>query len=257
MPKYLFVCGCPRSGTSILQRTLAQHPAIVLGGERYAHRVWQANGITPDLFTKSRFFDVRAGDTFYTTTDIFPAYYSAMHEKFDDAMWIGEKSPELYMQYGFIDANFDDEVHFLYIVRNIFDIAASYQQRATNPADVGWATNRDYSHAIHDWKVSMERTLAFLNDPNRRARLSILSYEDLFVKRGNLDSVLSLLGLDPHPAVSAFREREFSKPSAMAPKFILGAIECQTICEAADFDLYRAVLSLRLDVSAGDFASSS
>lgn len=38
--KFLFVCGCPRSGTSYLHALLAQHPAIALGLERFNLRLF-------------------------------------------------------------------------------------------------------------------------------------------------------------------------------------------------------------------------
>jgi len=49
--KYLFVAGCPRSGTTALVKILNSHDQIILGMERFKY----VNKITPNHFTKTNF----------------------------------------------------------------------------------------------------------------------------------------------------------------------------------------------------------
>jgi hypothetical protein len=52
---FLFVCGCPRSGTSYFQGLLASHPAIALGLERFNLRLF-ARKLMPSDFDRQRYF---------------------------------------------------------------------------------------------------------------------------------------------------------------------------------------------------------
>ena len=69
--KFLFVCGCPRSGTSYFQSILAWHPAIALGMERFNLRLF-AGKLLPSDFERERFFRMEAGDTWYDDLSHFP-----------------------------------------------------------------------------------------------------------------------------------------------------------------------------------------
>ena len=62
--KSLFVCGCPRSGTSFLHGILTHHPAIAIGLERFKLRTF-ARKTMPTDFTRERFFRMEPGDTWY------------------------------------------------------------------------------------------------------------------------------------------------------------------------------------------------
>lgn len=58
----LFICGCPRSGTTAMWEMLAQHPQILLGMERYFRRFTPAK-FKSTLFGIRRFFTFLTGDT--------------------------------------------------------------------------------------------------------------------------------------------------------------------------------------------------
>ena len=51
--KFLFVCGCPRSGTSYFHSLLAPHPAIALGLERFNLRMFDRRLTPADVRTMS------------------------------------------------------------------------------------------------------------------------------------------------------------------------------------------------------------
>ena len=94
-PSYLFVCGCPRSGTTALAKLFSISDDIVLGQERYGKRSHPDNfTLTPALFEKERFLDVQPGDTFYDSLDFFARYYENVPWKLDSCRYIGEKRPD-------------------------------------------------------------------------------------------------------------------------------------------------------------------
>ena len=130
--RHLFVCGCPRSGTTALQLLLVSHPRIVLGAERYSILARKGKGLHPDLFTKNRFFDIRPRDTFYDAAK-YRSYYDALKPRFDDAAWVGDKAPWLFYSLDYINREFPS-AHIIVIVRrNPQDVASSYQVRAREP----------------------------------------------------------------------------------------------------------------------------
>src|SRR5262245_48114736 len=105
--KFLFVCGCPRSGTSVVCRMLASHPDVALGLERFNLRIARQE-LTPDDFTKERFFDVQKGDTWYADLAQFARHYDQQHSKYDTAQYVGDKFPRLYEHFGYITSRFFD-----------------------------------------------------------------------------------------------------------------------------------------------------
>ncbi|WP_405196631.1 sulfotransferase [Zarconia navalis] len=50
--KFLFVCGCPRSGTTAIAKLLNYHSKVILGMERYKYQIRknESNAINPSLF---------------------------------------------------------------------------------------------------------------------------------------------------------------------------------------------------------------
>src|ERR1051325_7655702 len=132
--RFLFICGCPRSGTTALWRLMVAHPKIVLGIERYVLLSFHHGALNPLLFEKSKFFDLQPGETFYSDLVAFNRYYLQAQDSYDSATWVGDKAPPLYHDYAGIEENFEN-AHIIYSVRNIIDIAGSYQKRATDPDD--------------------------------------------------------------------------------------------------------------------------
>ena len=88
--QFLFVCGCPRSGTTALMSFLCKHPDIALGIERFQMRA-RRHELRPSDFEPTRFFDVRPGNTWYTSLEQFPWHYDAMRPKYAPAKYVGDK----------------------------------------------------------------------------------------------------------------------------------------------------------------------
>ena len=76
-PSHLFVCGCPRSGTSGVAAWLGSSSDIAIGMERY-QRYWSTHLTLPEgAFEESRFFNVVPEDTWYDSI-----------EHFSEALWV-------------------------------------------------------------------------------------------------------------------------------------------------------------------------
>jgi sulfotransferase family protein len=197
--RHLFVCGCPRSGTTALQLLLVSHPRIVLGAERYSTLARKGKGLHPGLFTKKRFFDIRPRDTFYDAAK-YRSYYDELEPRFDDAAWVGDKAPWLFYSLGYINRTFPS-AHIIVIVRrDPQHVASSFQVRARNGDDT-WASSRDYKLAVEQWNAAAERTLAFVEKRSRRASITVVEYSELFGESADIDELFGCLDLEVTPDV--------------------------------------------------------
>jgi hypothetical protein len=247
--RHLFICGCPRSGTSALQLLLASHPRIALGGERYIIGAFR-NGLRPEHFTKERFFDLHPDDTFYPSLDAFGSYYADQRAKFDDALWIGDKAPDYFRLLDHIDENFDD-AHIILIVRDPVAVASSYQVRASNEADTTWDSQRDFRKSVDEWNTANSLALAFHQKADRRAGLTILDYSELFDRRASVDDVFVQLGLDcPGVVRSHYRHAvRNGRKLKKIRKSVLTDEQLTYVKANADFDLAERLLEYRLRIS--------
>lgn len=193
----LFIVGCPRSGTTAMGTLVTTHPSVVMGIERYGHRV-QSNDftLTPDLFERERFCDIQEGDTFYSSFDFAPRAYTNIEKKFETPVWVGDKIPTLYGALPQLFETFGDDVYVIFMIRNIFDIAASYVARKNDPED-SW--NKDVASAITDWGMSIKsyRTSAY------KDRILPIVYEDFFHSEQAMAQLLQHLNLNVGPEEKA------------------------------------------------------
>jgi hypothetical protein len=166
---FLFVCGVPRSGTTALAALLNRHPDLFVGVERYKN--FPRGEFSQDLFTPERYFDAREGDTNIKFSDD-----SVARDKFARAIWVGDKVPRYYANYKMLLTNFPDS-RIIYILRNIYDVAESWNRRARNPAD-RWPDTNDYKQAVIEWNTSIQRTIQF--QAKYRNRFIIINYDELF-----------------------------------------------------------------------------
>lgn len=242
--KFLFICGCARSGTTALWRLMVSHPKIVLGVERYVllgNQKWRS--LTPELFEKEKFFDLQPKETFYKSLSAH-AYYETARERFDDATWIGDKIPHLFQKYDEVEAAIPG-AHYIFIVRNIIDVAGSYQKRAETGS---WKSGRDYERAVHDWRQSIETTLRFTAKSGIRNNVHIISYEELYLQPVDLRPLFAKLGLEVVPSVAA-QYRKITEKSVELEKRrgdTLTSAKRHYIALNAPFDAFREILEQRL-----------
>ena len=150
--QHLFVCGVARSGTTVLTRTLNGHPQIALGLERFKGLVARGRieEYLPHPFTADRFFDFSDGLTdILPDSQAFGPFYAAVREKFDGARYVGDKVPGMFRFMANMKRQFP-EAKFVIIIRDIEQVAHSWDARATNPAD-HWPERNDALRAVTIW----------------------------------------------------------------------------------------------------------
>jgi hypothetical protein len=242
--KFLFVCGCPRSGTTALWRLMVAHPRIVLGVERYVLFAHQKNKLTPELYEKQKFFDLQPKETFYKNLVEFSRYYETAFKRFDRAEWVGDKIPLLFSRYEDIETMMPG-ANIIFIVRNIIDVAASYQKRA----DLGtWSKDKDYKQAVAEWRQSIERTLEFTANKDRKIRVHVISYEDLFLQTADLRPLFDRLDLDVASEVQTQYRKLIEKSDQLDANRGDGLTSSkrQYVALNAPFAEYRDILDRRL-----------
>lgn len=233
---FLFIGGCARSGTSALHRVVAQHPGTFIGLERYVRLAAQPELFGPHLFEPERFLRVEEGDTFYASLDHLP-YYKGAGEKLAAAKVVGDKIPKLHQLYKQIAERFP-LVKILYIVRNIFDVAASYNKRAADEQDLHWPAGRNYRKAVVEWRDSMRQTMLWM----QKLSIYVVDYETFFAGEEDIGRLASFLGRNKAALRRAY-EAQLREDFSGSTTSGLTPLERQYICCNADFDTYRQLLA--------------
>ena len=181
--KILFVCGCPRSGTTVLTQLLNWHPQISVGMERFGKLLdTNPQRFTPKIFGINRFFEIRPGDCFYDSFE-FRAYSQPYcsefnRQKYQKSIYVGDKNPKLYEHFATVKENFADTgFKMIFILRDVYSVAESYNVRASNPDDK-WKADNDFKRAIIDWNKSISTISQELNQ--NPEQLILVNYNDFF-----------------------------------------------------------------------------
>ena len=241
--KRLFVCGCPRSGTTALWRLLTRHPKIGMGVERYINKV-DGNFIelTADLFKKERFFSLQKGDTHFPdlTSGGAGRYYADLQPRFDDCEWLGDKMPILYKNYQGLFYRFPN-AHVIFILRDVYDVANSFMARLENKED-NWG--HDYKDAVKKWNDSLERTYRFKKNG---AKIFCIDYEELYYSDYDIEKLFHPLGLDCFKQLKTFYKNEkiFAKRLIERRKEYLGVEERKYIAKYANLELFERLKSMK------------
>lgn len=155
--KFLFVCGVGRSGTTALCEALNLHDDIVLGVERYKYKMIGAG--FPEhperLFEKERFFSYEEEDTnIRMDSKECKGIYERAYEKFDNAVFVGDKTPGLYKVLPSLARGFPD-CKVIYILRDPITVAFSWQNRA-DKGRPSWPAHNDYKASVIEWNRSLK-----------------------------------------------------------------------------------------------------
>ena len=239
MPKkFLFICGCPRSGTSYFQAILAWHPAIALGTERFNLRLF-ARTLMPTDFERERFFRMEAGDTWYDDLSHFPWRQRRAEAHYDSADYVGDKVPRGYECFDHLITHFPG-VRFICLVRNLFDVAASYASRKRDVAD--WNPDWGPRMAVEHWNDSLKAILEYADV----APILPVFYEDLVASEATVDGVAAFLDIDPEPLRTGWKNkaRLENRPEPGAGADRLTAEDVAFITAAADQDALARVTQL-------------
>ncbi len=232
--KYLFIAGCGRSGTPALTTIIGSHARIVLGMERYNRLMRPDNfKLSKAHFAKERFINVQDGDTGY---DDF--YRHQLHldipEKWDNSEFYGLKYPPADRVYNKLKEAFGS-FHYLYIYRNIFDVAESWNRNAASGTK--WPAKQDYIQAVKRWNTSLNSTLNLIK---RGEPIICIKYEDLFFSDKSIEPVFEKLGLpiDENVLKALATARKLSG-SKKLKKGALSKEEHDYVAANARFNLYE------------------
>ena len=188
----LFICGCPRSGTTATRTLLNTHPQVCIGMERYSSLAAAGKRFEASLFKKERFLSLQPSDTFYSQAE-FDSFHTGSRDKFDNAVYVGDKIPTLYKRMNDVFALTPTPV-VVFLLRDLRNVAESYNQRARNPRDPYWSKRRDAFAAIRDWNESLRCAAHVLNGHNRQ-QLIVLKYETFLASTAAMRGLLARLGL--------------------------------------------------------------
>ncbi|WAL58597.1 sulfotransferase [Thermocoleostomius sinensis] len=178
--RYLFICGCPRSGTTAITALLNTHPTIAIGMERYKYRIHRnIKTIDASLFEAENFFNFCPQET-----NILPSQgnwtrlYQQMETKFmtQSDLLVGDKNPFYFNVYEQMEAAMK-KTKWIFMLRNIEQVAASYNVRAANPQD-SWLQNNNYVKAVEHWNSALAKTWKFFS--KNPMKLFVCEYELFF-----------------------------------------------------------------------------
>ena len=241
--KRLFVCGCPRSGTTAVWRLLTRHPKIAMGVERFINKV-DGNFIelTPELFEKERFFDLQPGDSHFPDLTSAGAgrYYADLKPRYEDCEWYGDKVPVLYKNYHGLFYRFPS-VHVVFVLRDVIDIAESFETRLADPDD-NW--DHDYKDAVAKWNESLRTTLRYKSNG---AKIYCVDYQELFYSDYELEKIFEPLGLEVFKELYTFYRNEKIFAQRLLDRRVSVLTEKQKayINKEADFESYRKLQAVR------------
>jgi len=184
---YLFVAGCPRSGTTALWRLLIAHPQICLGDERYSELYWRPE-FGPGLFAADRFWDLRPGDTFYD--DLDRPEYEEMRSRYAKARYVGDKIPFLTHVFPALTDRFGRGLRVVTIERDLDSVLASYRRRSKAPDDLTWA-GWDDATAVAHWLSARKAAHDVADNPS----FLTVQYDALLGRGQGLHEILDFLEL--------------------------------------------------------------
>lgn len=241
---YIFISGCARSGTSTLAHLIGSHSKIILGIERYGHRIEKNSfSLSPNLFEKDRFLRIESGDTFYDDFELMHSETPGIESKFDTYEYIGDKRPELYKVYDEVFREFPTAC-FFFIYRDIYDVCNSWNNRAEEMKD--WPRDKNYLEAVAEWQESIVKTI----DAIKRGHHKIypVSYKKLFIDGCGAEVLFEKLGLEfEHAAKSKYEEilrvgrsLESTRVSSLSQNMR------EFIANNVNFELYHAIDSVSI-----------
>lgn len=240
----LFLLGLGRSGTTALGSLLSAHPSIVLGIERFKllGRRDRIHEMSPALFSRERFFDFDDGLTNLTPQAgaTWRAHYDEMAAKFDHARYVGDKQTHTRVQ-ALLEAVPGARV--VAIVREVSEVAASWDARAKNPRDPNWPEAQDAQAAVRRWNRSNQQLLrALRRDP---AQVTVVEHASFFgdPEGGRWAELLDWLGLEGTAETGAgFRSAHARFAQVRDKERALAAEDADYVREHADLEVWGRLL---------------
>jgi hypothetical protein len=240
--QFLFLVGCPRSGTTAVVELLNGDYRIALGLERFKYLKGR---LRRSHFSREYFLNPTPDETNVPS----PKLYRELAAKLDrgEVVYLGDKvlthgDESIYKS---LDREFPG-CRFLYMFRPLEGVASSFNRRAANPDDVNWPESYDYRSAVEIWNESLAALRSFVERPEAADRVLVVGYEQLF--SGEIDSLRTIydfLGLDLGPGMEkrfAEATRDWEMHAAVAEQ--LDDVTRRYLDEHRDGELERVVAAL-------------
>lgn len=183
--RFLFISGCPRSGTTVTATLLNWNDDVLVTQERYAPMFRERpHELLPELFTQERMADFRKGESGYTGFESMKehtAHYANPKDFSAIASYPirGDKITHLYRNLHVfdLDAWRGRDITIVHVIRNPVMVAYSFETRRQDSSD-GW--DRDYNEGIAEWVAAINAIHDFREALPEYIRLGIVDYESFF-----------------------------------------------------------------------------
>jgi len=233
--RYLFIGGCARSGTGVLTMVVGVHNRIVIGNERY-NRLCRKNqySLTTEHFSKDRFYEMKEGDTFYMDFNKYHlGWEPKIFEKYDRCKYIGVKYTPIHQILPELHSNFPG-LKILYIYRDIFDVAESWNRRAVEGKF--WPPKMNYKQAVITWNQSL-RMMKQATEENDN--IICVNYNDAFFTDKSFEPVFERLNVKiDKNVVKRLKQARKNAIKIREAKGGLNEGERQFIAREADFETF-------------------
>ena len=195
----VFIVGMPRSGTTLIEQILSQHPDVHAAGERSDIGVFAAKFSTfPPKFVP--YPAGISGKTKNDLVDLAMAYLGRTREAAKDVARITDKMPVNFLHIGFIELIFP-HARIVHCYRDARDVALScYFQDFIDPALAFASSLNNIASYYNDYRRLMEHWKRCSGLPRFDLR-----YEELVASPGTVvESLLAFLELEWHDSCLDF-----------------------------------------------------
>ncbi|MEL6439734.1 MAG: sulfotransferase [Cyanobacteria bacterium J06621_8] len=232
--QYLFAIGNARSGTTALGGLLNSSAEVCLGIERYANN----DNVTAASFEADTFFDPESKNY-----QVRPQLYATIKAKFPQARYVGDKRPKFTKSWQNTWLNLP-QAQIIYIFRNIYDIACSYNARAKDAVlgiDSSWSSKRDFAQAVKDWNQG----LGEFPQLAKFFTVYCVKYEDFYTDQLKIKHLLDYLKVDgtEQKVITKIEKIHQTALNLQNKPRTLSKSEIEYIDAHADFAAYNQVLA--------------
>ena len=184
--KYLFVSGMPRSGTTAFGDLLNISNSINLFVE-YGNEFMPAS---PKDFA-SEVMDLLVSWSGQASNHV-------LKENVGSSKWVGDKRPYFFMNLPQVLENFKErKLRVFHILRNIYDVCFSYQNRADNSQDEMWSSTKGFEQCIYEINLMLDYFSSLSEED--LGSISFVSYESLFSDPKTVHRLYRLLDVELSP----------------------------------------------------------